>query len=244
MDALAGPFSAVSAGDDHTCGLRETGEVKCWGANEYGQTNAPMGRFSAVSAGTHHSCGLRETGAVECWGYTFDGQAQPPAGEHRSVSAGIYHACALSDSGTVSCWMIYNGAADVPAWLREPSAAPGGELTAAPPASLERGRIVARRLADGRTEFGWQPTGGGQRVLPRSRYFPANAQAERWLRSSPIEVDGVELGRINARLLADGRIEFAFTPSGGERILPQSRYFPVGAVVDRWLRSTVIELGG
>ena len=191
-----------------------------------------------------HSCGLRETGAVECWGYSFDGQAQPPAGEQRAISAGAYHACAVSVAGVATCWMIYNRAADVPAWLREPGAAPGGELTAAPPASLERGRIVARRLADGRTEFGWQPAEDGQRVLPRSRYFPTGAQVDRWLRSSPIEVDGVEIGRINARLLADGRIEFGFTPTGGERILPSSRYFPVGAAVDRWLRSTVIELGG
>ena len=132
--------------------------------------------------------------------------------------------------------MIYNGAADVPAWLREPSAAPTAESGS--------GRIVARRLADGRTEFGWQPADGGARVLPQQRYFPTDATVDRWLRSSPIEANGVEIGRINARLLADGRIEFAFTPTGGERILPPSRYFPVGAGVGRWLRSTEIELGG
>ena len=51
----------------------------------------------------------------------FDGQAQPPAGKQIAVSAGYDYACALSDAGAVSCWMIYNGAADVPAWLREPS---------------------------------------------------------------------------------------------------------------------------
>ena len=106
------------------------------------------------------------------------------------------------------------------------------------------GRIVARRLTDGRTEFGWLPAGAEERVLPRGRYFPADAQVGRWLRSTPVVVDGVELGRINARRLADGRIEFAFTPTDGERILPPSRYFPVSATVDRWLRSTEIEPGG
>ena len=105
----------------------------------------------------------------------------------------------------------------------------------------QAGRIVARRLDDGRTEFGWQPSGGA-RVLPRARYFPANAQVDRWLNSSPVEVDGAEIGRINARLRDDGRIEFAFTPTDGERILPQSRYFPVDARVGRWLRSTEIEI--
>ena len=104
------------------------------------------------------------------------------------------------------------------------------------------GRIVARRLATGRVEFGWQPT-GGERVLPQSRYFPADPGHNRWLRSSPVEVGGVELGRINARLRADGRIEFAFTPTGGERIAPQSRYFPHNARIGRWLRSTEITIG-
>ena len=117
----------------HTCGLRESGAVECWGDNYLGRADAPAGRFSAVSAGVFHSCGLRETGAVECWGYTFDGQAQPPAGEQRSVSAGEYHACAVSVDGAASCWMIYNGAADVPAWLRRttlgaPATGSGGLL--------------------------------------------------------------------------------------------------------------------
>ena len=116
-----------------------------------------------------------------------------------------------------------------------------------PPASAQSndettGRIVARLLEDGRVEFGWQPT-GGERVLPRQRYFPADATVDRWLRSSPVEVGGAEIGRINARLLSDGRIEFAFTPTDGERILTRSRYFPPNAGVGRWLRSTEIAFG-
>ena len=105
----------------------------------------------------------------------------------------------------------------------------------------ETGRIVAQRLADGRTEFGWQPAGAA-RILPRARYFPTDAQVGRWLNSSPVEVDGAEIGRINARLRDDGRIEFAFTPTDGERIEPPARYFPVDARVGRWLRSTEITI--
>ena len=104
------------------------------------------------------------------------------------------------------------------------------------------GRIVARLLDDGRVEFGWQPSGGA-RVLPTKRYFPANIDHNRWLRSSPVEVDGAEIGRINARQSEDGRIEFAFTPTDGQRISPQARYFPTGARVGRWLRSTEIAIG-
>ena len=105
----------------------------------------------------------------------------------------------------------------------------------------QTGRIVAQRLADGRTEFGWQPANGA-RVLPRARYFPADAQVDRWLNSSSVEVGGEAIGRINARLRDDGRIEFAFTPTDGERILPPSRYFPADVRVGRWLRSTEIAI--
>lgn len=104
----------------------------------------------------------------------------------------------------------------------------------------QAGRIVARRLDDGRTEFGWRPTGSTNEVLPRSRYFPTDARIDRWLRSSPIQVNGVEIGRINARLKADGRIEFAFTSVRGQRIQPPARYLPVEPGHDRWLPSTEI----
>ena len=104
------------------------------------------------------------------------------------------------------------------------------------------GRIVAQRLADGRTELGWHPTDATNRVLPSGRFFPADVDHQRWLRSTPVEVDGAEIGRINARLLSDGRIEFAFTPTDGEQINPPVRYFPTDARVGRWLRSTEITL--
>ena len=51
---------------------------------------------------------------------------------------------------------------------------------------------------------------------------PANAQSE-----------DETSGRIVARLLDDGRVEFGWQPSGGERVLPRQRYFPAGATVDR-----------
>lgn len=102
------------------------------------------------------------------------------------------------------------------------------------------GRIVARRLADGRTEFGWRPTGATNRVLPTGRFFPADVDHRRWLRSTPVEVDGAQIGRIYARLIADGRIEFAFKPTDGGRISPRVRHFPTDATVGTWLRSAEI----
>ena len=84
-------------------------------------------------------------------------------------------------------------------------------------------RLAAQRLADGRTEFAAQqrqPDGSwGERQLPRARFFPASTRCERWLASSPLTVTaptGVEAKiRVAARLLADGRMEFAARPRYG-----------------------------
>ena len=47
-------------------------------------------------------------------------------------------------------------------------------------------RIVAQKVEDGRIEFGLEQD--GERILPRSRFFPTDAQVGRWLRSSPLKV--------------------------------------------------------
>ena len=52
-------------------------------------------------------------------------------------------------------------------------------------------RIVARKLVDGRIEFALQQreaNGWGERILPASRKFPANAAVDRWLQSSAIRL--------------------------------------------------------
>ena len=52
------------------------------------------------------------------------------------------------------------------------------------------GHVIARRLADGRTEFGFRITGRGD-VFPASRFVPSDAEAERWLSSSVISIRSV-----------------------------------------------------
>ena len=63
-------------------------------------------------------------------------------------------------------------------------------------------RIVARRLADDRVEFGLQARSSGgswsERLLPSRRFFPTSASVGRWLVSSPLEVASGEV-RIEAR---------------------------------------------
>lgn len=121
------------------------------------------------------------------------------------------------------------------------STAPGDGNVADATLDSHDGRIVARRLADGRIELGFQPEGGG-RVLPTFRHFPADAAPSLWKRSSAVSVGRDRLGWIVARRLTDGRVEFGFRPEDGDRILPSSRVFPATARVNRWLRSSIITL--
>lgn len=60
-------FASASAGGDHTCWVRATGAVACWGDNSEGQSTTPGSLFASVSAGGLHTCGVRESGAVACW---------------------------------------------------------------------------------------------------------------------------------------------------------------------------------
>ena len=97
-DLLRWSIQSVSAGAAHTCGLNADGEVRCWGADDYGQASPPDGIFESVSAGGRLSCGLRESGAVECWGdIERDENTTTVLGDARveSVVAGDSHACAL-----------------------------------------------------------------------------------------------------------------------------------------------------
>ncbi len=122
------------------------------------------------------------------------------------------------------------------------------------PASAQTGtsevRIVARRLADDRIEFGLQHRESGNwsaRQLPDRRFFPADATAGRWLASSPLDIPGTEV-RIAARRLRDSRIEFSLQQRRAglwsERMLPDRRFFPTDATVGRWLASTPLPLDG
>jgi alpha-tubulin suppressor-like RCC1 family protein len=92
-------WTSVTAGFLHSCGRRDTGELRCWGNNYYGQLgnaaaipNAPSQsspvlvdgtsggnplNFASVSAGQYHTCGVTggtNPGLGYCWGYNGDGE--------------------------------------------------------------------------------------------------------------------------------------------------------------------------
>ena len=94
---------AISAGYVHNCVLL-SGEVKCWGDNEHGQTGVPaLSNPRTLSAGGHHTCALDDEG-VKCWGNNWHGQLNVPSLRNpRAISSGGAGNCAIDDEG-VKCW--------------------------------------------------------------------------------------------------------------------------------------------
>ncbi|MBL8777516.1 MAG: hypothetical protein JNK12_16355 [Acidimicrobiales bacterium] len=123
-------WASVSAGGNHTCALKTSGRLFCWGGNAYGQvgdgtrtarsTPVPVGtatNWATVSAGTYHTCARKDTGRILCWGQDARGQlgnGAPRTSElrpvgvagtgWRTVTAGGEHTCALKLSGRLYCW--------------------------------------------------------------------------------------------------------------------------------------------
>ena len=85
----------VSLGSDFTCALLKTGQVKCWGSNNYSNLGSVVSssfsynqeafshkvidfgtsmKVVDIDSGHRHSCALFESGQVKCWGLNSSGQ--------------------------------------------------------------------------------------------------------------------------------------------------------------------------
>ena len=109
-------------------------------------------------------------------------------------------------------------------------------------------RIVARKLPNGAVEFGLQQqieNSWEQRLLPTRRRFPPSAPVNRWLASTPLEIDGRRV-RVVARRLANDKVEFALqqrtVSNWGGILFPARRLFPADAPIGRWLISSPVSL--
>lgn len=132
VHGLASGIVALAAGGLHSCALRSTGAVLCWGRNSSGQLGDSSGvnrltpssivglgsSVVAIAAGASHTCALTTGGAVYCWGLNNFGQVGdgttvdklapvPVAGLNSGVvaiAAGALHTCALTNAGEAKCW--------------------------------------------------------------------------------------------------------------------------------------------
>lgn len=129
----AGNWASISAGGDHTCGIRTSGRLFCWGQDTFGQlgdggtnTDQPSpvqvgtgANWSRVSAGASHTCAIKTNARLFCWGLDSTEQLgdgggvtnQPrPVREASNatnwlaVDAGGGHTCALTNTGRLFCW--------------------------------------------------------------------------------------------------------------------------------------------
>ena len=122
----------LSGGDIHTCGIRTSGELYCWGGNPQGQlgdgTTDPRatptkvaGSFTdwvSVSAGGYRTCALRANRRLYCWGNNSGGSLGVGDQDVRyvptevaggftnwtSVDLGTAHVCGRRSTGRLYCW--------------------------------------------------------------------------------------------------------------------------------------------
>jgi alpha-tubulin suppressor-like RCC1 family protein len=132
VSGLTSGVKAIAVGGFHACALTNTGAVKCWGGNSYGQlgdgtnkqSNIPVdvsglsSGIIAIFAGVWHTCALTDTGAVKCWGFnsnyqlgdgTFTNRYTPVdvlglSSGVKDIATGYFHTCVITQNGTVKCW--------------------------------------------------------------------------------------------------------------------------------------------
>jgi alpha-tubulin suppressor-like RCC1 family protein len=122
---------SVAAGGGHSCALRESGEVVCWGTNFEGAVGdgtettrtspvrtGSLSDIVEVATGINHGCARTSAGVVSCWGFNSVGQLgdgtstlerlspvtvglSTPAS---AIAAGRSHTCAVASNGTLRCW--------------------------------------------------------------------------------------------------------------------------------------------
>jgi alpha-tubulin suppressor-like RCC1 family protein len=123
----------LALGELHSCARKPDGTVKCWGADNYGQTGTraasdggdvptPVDVLSVsdavnIAAGRNHTCIARRSGTVSCWGSNVIGQLGNGESANTksspvdavllkgvTVTAGGDFSCAIRPQGGVACW--------------------------------------------------------------------------------------------------------------------------------------------
>jgi alpha-tubulin suppressor-like RCC1 family protein len=127
VQAIGSDWSAVFAGQDHTCAIKMDGSLHCTGLGEFGQlgfgnrdsrtTFARVGAetWASYATNTFASCGIRGQGSLYCWGRNVEGQLGTGDVEDRVspthvsdenwalMAAGRFFTCAARRDQTLAC---------------------------------------------------------------------------------------------------------------------------------------------
>jgi len=62
--------TAVATGNSFACALLVSGDIQCWGDDNFGVLDAPTAGapYKAISAGEVHACAIDKDDAIACWG--------------------------------------------------------------------------------------------------------------------------------------------------------------------------------
>ena len=126
-------FKAISVGEGVICGIDDSDEAFCWGANQQGSVGdgsfvskrgpsrvVGSEHWRMLAAGGSTVCGITLQNLAYCWGNGFRGalgsgtaeesssQPVPVSGSLRftSLSAGAGTTCALTENGDAYCWGV------------------------------------------------------------------------------------------------------------------------------------------
>jgi alpha-tubulin suppressor-like RCC1 family protein len=156
-------ITAVAAGDSHTCGLTQSGQVRCWGGNGYGEVGdgttegrttpvdvleapggAPLAGVRAICAGGFHTCALTTAGTVRCWGNDYYGQLGNGSAGPSTVPVDVLNSSGATPLGGVAglaCGTFHTcaltGAGTVQCWGRNASGALGNGSTVDSPLPVD-----------------------------------------------------------------------------------------------------------
>jgi len=122
----------ISAGFDHTVGIKEDGTVVAIGSNEYGQCDVSSWTdIVAVSAGNYYTVGLKANGTVVAVGSNKSGKCDVSDWHDIvAVSAGLRHTVGLKADGTVvAAGENDEGQCNVSGWTDIVAISAGGEHT-------------------------------------------------------------------------------------------------------------------
>lgn len=125
-------LQSLSSHQDSNCLVTTTGNIKCWGGNDFGQlgdgtvstfkntpvTVANISTAKQSAIGYNHACAILQNGSVSCWGDNNNGQlgdgtqstrlqATPVIGLAAKVTQlalSYQSTCALLETGHVQCW--------------------------------------------------------------------------------------------------------------------------------------------